>query len=281
MRQRCPVYGFEFTRPFTVGALQFEPLYTSYDVATAKARDVQQYNLTGIVSTDSYESEVMFRLEAILSFVEHLDVAIGSPSALRTGKPFEGIPEVARVAARHSGGGAVVADDTFFPDSRREFIELALAKLSDDAYCHATGYRTLFFKATEPFRQRRPFLEVSYFLLFSGLETYVRRTLGDPHCREVAQLLNKRLRQLGFRVYNYRPTELGRSMDTYARLRNALFHGSEFQAVRKTKSGAVQYKLLDYFAQFMLLVNLVVLKATDFDDGHVNWDSWIDRDIFI
>jgi hypothetical protein len=281
MGQRCPIYGFEFTRPFTAGALQFEPLYTSYQVATAKARDARQYNLTGVVSTDRYDSEVMFRLEAILSFIEHLDVAIGSPSALSAGNTFEGIPEVARVADRHSGGGAVVADDAFFPDSRRKFVELALAKLSDDAHCHATGYRTLFFKATETFRQRRPFLEVSYFLLFSGLETYVRRTLGDPHSRDIAQLLNKRLRQLGFQVYDYRPTELERSMDTYARLRNALFHASDFQAVRKARSGTVHYKLLDYFAQFMLLVNLVVLKATDFDDGHINWDSWIDRQIFI
>ena len=69
-------------------------------------------------------------------------------------------------------------------------------------------------------------------------------------------------------------------MDTYARLRNALFHTSDFKAIRKSGVGVVHYKLFDYFSQLMMLVNLVVLKATDFDDGHINWDSWIDRQLF-
>jgi hypothetical protein len=28
------------------------------------------------------------------------------------------------------------------------------------------------------------------------------------------------------------------------------------------------------------LVGLVVIKATDFDDGHLNWNAWIDRQLF-
>jgi len=137
----------------------------------------------------------------------------------------------------------------------------------------------LFFKTTETFRQRRPFIEVSYFLLFSGLETYVRTSLNDFESRNVADLLNRHLCTLGFNVFSFSEAQPDRSMDTYTRLRNALFHNSKFEAHRNIHGIEYTYHLSDFYAQFLILVALVVVKATDFDDGHINWDAWIDRQL--
>lgn len=221
----------------------------------------------------------MFRLEAVLSFIEHLDVIVTEPMALELNQPHDQFPRVLRTSRRHNGGGAMIGSDTFFPDSRSSFIEKALQRLDDSAYCEATGYRILFFKTSETFRQRKPFIEVSYFLLFSGLETYVRKSLNDFDSKEVAVLLNKHLRTLGFNVFNFKESQLERSMDTYARLRNALFHNSKFEAHRKINGNDHTYQLTDFYAQFLILVALVVVKATDFDDGHLNWDAWVDRQL--
>ena len=129
----------------------------------------------------------------------------------------------------------------------------------------------------ESFRQRRPFIEVSYFLLFSGLETYVRKTLHEFGRKPLVDaLLTRRLRAMGFNVYNFCPTQLIRSMDTYVRLRNKLFHNSSFEATRDNGGITTTYQLVDYYAHFTIQMSLVVLKATDFDDGHLNWDAWID-----
>lgn len=276
MQQYCAIYGYEFTKPFQYGSMRFVPRYTWVADVHDKAVDLTQYNLTGVVVLDSYNNHQIFCLEAVLSFIEHLDVHVSDPISTETTEHFSLFPEVARTAQRHNGGGAVLHQDTFFPTMRSDFVCLAMDRLADVAFNKATGWDTLFFKATVPFRQRSPYLEVSYFLLFSGLETYVRRTLGEPDDRDVAALIARRLRQLGFDIHSYKASDLKRSADSYARLRNALFHNSSFKAIRRGKSGATtEYDLLDYYAHFMILVSLVVLRAVDFDHPRLHWDSWI------
>jgi len=275
----CGIYGFEITRPFEVCGMQFVPLTNSFREAQDFARGLDQYNLTAVVIAEDFPRDILFRLEAVLSFIEHLDVIVTDPLPLVLAQPHDQFQKVLTTSRRHNGGGAIIGSDTFFQNSRATFIEKALQRLGDSAYCEATGYRILFFKTTETFRQRKPFIEVSYFLLFSGLETYVRKSLNDFDSKDVAVLLNRHLRTLGFNVFSFRESQLERSMDTYARLRNALFHSSKFEA-RRTIHGSVHtYQLSDFYAQFLTLVALVVVKATDFDDGHLNWDAWIDRQL--
>lgn len=276
MQQVCAIYGYEFTRPFQYAGLRFVPRYSSVTDAHNKARDLSRYNLTGIVVLDAHDDHQIFCLEAVLSFIEHLDVLISDPTEGNIPDYFSLFPEVARTAQRHDGGGAVLHQDTFFPAMRSDFVCRAMDSLADDSFNNTAGWSTLFFKATVPFRQRNPYLEVSYFLLFSGLETYVRRTLGKPDDRNIAALISCRLRQLGFNIYSDRPNDLKRSADSYARLRNALFHNSSLHATRRGKAGAtITYDLLDYYAHFMILVSLVVVKAIDFDHPLLHWDSWI------
>jgi hypothetical protein len=276
----CGVYGYEITREFTVCGMRFVPRYTSFQEAQKAARDLNHYNLTATIYADEFPQELLFRLEAVLSFVEHLDVLVTVPEMLTSSEPQTQLPSVLLTARRNNGGGAMIGSDTFFRQSRPQFVEKALLRLADATHCESTGYRTLFFKSTETFRQKRPFLEVSYFLLFSGLETYVRRTLNDFHTREVAVVLNRRLTALGFNTCNFSPIAPERSMDTYARLRNALFHDSNFEARRTHHGNVLTFRLEQYISQFRILVDLVVLKATDFDDGHINWNAWLDRQLF-
>lgn len=275
----CGIYGYEITRPFEAYGLQFVPRIAALQDARVIARDLDRYNLTAVVIADAFPGDLLFRLEAVLSFIEHLDVIVTEPAPLIASDYFSQFPSVMRTSRRHNGGGAILSQDTFFPNSRAEFVANALDRLGNRAHCESTGYRVLFFKCAEVFRQRKPFIEVSYFLLFSGLETYVRRTLNDESTG-VAILFARWLKDLGFKVYQDRPNELERSMDTYARLRNALFHNSKFEAHRKIKGKDHTYRLEEYYAQFLILVGLVVLKATAFDDGHINWDAWIDRQLF-
>jgi hypothetical protein len=93
---------------------------------------------------------------------------------------------------------------------------------------------------------------------------------------DITSQLVKRLRQLSFNIHNYRENDLKRSADSYVRLRNALFHGSAVKATRRLKDKSLAtYHLVDYYTNFRILVNLVVLRAVGFDHPSINWDAWI------
>ena len=77
-----------------------------------------------------------------------------------------------------------------------------------------------------------------------------------------------------------RPSELARAISTYTHLRNALFHNSQLVANVDINGTSVELKLTDYLFHLGHLVSLVVLKAVNFDDGHINWNGWIDRQPF-
>lgn len=275
----CAIYGYEFTHEFLCLGMKFIPRYLSVNDALNQARDLTKYQLTGVVVLDEYQQHDIFCLEAVLSFIEHLDVHISDPITCKVTQQdyFSLFPKVARTSKRNNGGGAVLHQDTFFPSMRPCFIKLAMNRLADEKFCKSTGWDILFFKTTEAFRQRHQFLEVSYFLLFSGLETYVRRTLNQPEFPpNVSSLINKHLRQLKFNIYDYKHDDLKRSADSYVRLRNALFHNSSLQTQRQKNDGTFDnYKLVDYYTSFKILVSLVVIRAVGFDDPDINFDAWI------
>ncbi|MBC3830587.1 hypothetical protein H8K33_03605 [Undibacterium amnicola] len=274
MTLACAIYGYEFTREFTCQGMRFLPRYTCVTDASEKARDLASYQLTGIVILEKYDSHQIFCLEAVLSFIEHLDVLISDPLPMQDSDLFEKFPLIGRTSTRNSGGGAVLHQDAFCFDMRSDFIKLAMDRLADEQFAKNTRWKTLFFKATTPFRIKPSYVDVSYFLLFSGLETYVRQTLNDRET-QISTLIARRLRQLGFDIYEFKPKDLKRSADTYARLRNRQFHNSSMQTTRKYQGKVIDYNLLDYYPNFRILVSLVVLKASGFDHPALNWDSWI------
>lgn len=281
MRYVAGIYGFQIARPISVAGLTFEPITGDLRQAESLARDLDVYHLTATVAGDSLNPELRFKLEGVLSFIEHLDVLVSMPferpaDAESTVALF---PKSLTSQRRNNGGGAVVGVDTFFPRSRATFIELALQCLSNDAFCTSTKFNSLFFKCVETFRQRRPFLEISYFLLYSGLESYARAVRNDRSNVSSSESIYRLLESCGFKVYQDKPSDLPRAISTYTHLRNALFHNGEFQTTVPMNGSQVQLNTTEYFYNLSMLVSLTVMKAIQFDDGHINWDAWIDRQL--
>jgi hypothetical protein len=183
MPQVAAIYGFEFTRPFQAAGLTFTPASDDHSAAKRLARALDSYNLTGTVAATDLGRELLYRLEAVLSFIEHLDVRVSEPVAdeAAVAHPRDFFESTAVGGARNNGGGAVVGSDAFNPwrTSRQHFVELALKSLADEEFCQRTKFNALFFKSVETFRQRKPFLEISYFFLMSGLEAFARASLQD------------------------------------------------------------------------------------------------------
>jgi len=104
--------------------------------------------------------------------------------------------------------------------------------------------------------------------------------MNERNSSQAAEPISKLLKKYGFNVEINRPNDLVRAVSTYAMLRNALFHRGAFIADTNINGIFVKLSLLDYLFNFTRLTNLVVLKAIEFDDGHINWDSWVDRQPF-
>jgi hypothetical protein len=273
----CAIYGYECSRPASFPDFELTPRTQDLPQARDWARDKETYHLTAVIVGEGLTDELAFQLEAILSFVEHLDVVVTSPKAHDGSDPFSTFQETIPTHGRHDGGGATLMSDVFFNNSRADFVRKCLSHVRDDTFCDATQFRNLFFKKVETFRQRRPFLEISYFLLYSGLEAHARAVTGDKTNRNSSEPIWKLLTSYGFDVSIERPADLKRSISTYTHLRNALFHNNELETVVNVNGTQVSLKIIDYFFNLLQLSSLVVMKAISFDDGHVNWNSWIDR----
>lgn len=275
-----PIYGFHITKPIAVGSATVYPRTTDHQTAVDWSRDLNAYNLTGAFVTEAASDDFLFNFEAALAFVERLDVIIGPPTLLINVDPFFQVETLLRNGRRSGGGGEMIGKDTFFPSSRETFLRQVLHKLEDNAFCESTQFRQLFFKCVEQFRQRTPFVEVSYFFLFSGLETFARAVVNDRSSANAAIPISKLLCTYGFDVAIERPADPIRAISTYAHLRNALFHRGEFVVEINVNGTTVKFRLLEYLFNITQLTNLVVLKAIEFDDGRINWNSWVDRQAF-
>jgi hypothetical protein len=279
----CGIYGFEFTRPFQAAGLEFLPLYRHPGEARKFARDNDIHHLTGTVSgARLLDDQCTHRLEAVLSFIEHLDVRLSEPSdddASVATAPLSQFAPVLRLGRRYSGGGADIDPDTTPPhqDARKDFIERAMDRLADDAFCEASKFRLLFFKAAETFRQRSPFLEVSYFLLMSGLEAFARAKRNDFTPGNAAQHIACVLKDYGFNVIENGGNSLPRAISTYLHIRNSIFHNGELAPTVRLDSLHVTLPSEDYLYHLQMLVCLTVMKVLDFEDLHRNWDGWFDH----
>jgi len=284
MNHTAAIYGFEFTRPFVAGGLTFSPIERQHSTAKKLARDKIARNLTGIVSGPGLSPELVYQLEGVLSFIERLEVLVSQPVADPAAEehPREYFRTQLSIPVRHDGGGAVLGPDAFNPwrDSRQAFIDLALNRLADPDFCKSTRLNSLLFKSVETFRQRRPFLEISYFLLISGLEGFCRAKVNDYQSKNGAEPITKALKSLGFNVYQENPNDLPRAISTYLHIRNALFHQGDFTATVKMNNSDVVLDCIQYLYNLQMLVSLTVMKGIGFDDGHTNWDCWIDRQPF-
>jgi hypothetical protein len=207
-----------------------------------------------------------------------MSVIVGQPrdEASVSAQPF---PDAITLGKRHPGGGDTLPSDFFYPDVRGQFVRLAMAKLSDSSYCERTGFDRLFFKYVEAHRQRRPFIEVTWFLLMSGLEGFARKAFNDEDAA-AQDVIYKLLRSYGFEVFLDMRGGVERCVLTYTKLRNRLFHNGERTAKLSFMGVKHEVDMPNYHCQLTRLVGLVILKALGFESEHINWDSWIDRQAF-
>lgn len=271
-----PIYGFNITKTITLGFATIQPRTTNPDLAEKWSKDDNTYHLTCVLITETVSEEFLSNLEAALVFIERMDVLIKEGKPLENNDPFIMFSETVIPHKRYCGGGdRMVGIDTYFPSSREKFIQCLFKTLDDKKFCESTQFKQLFFKCVEQVRQPRPFIEVSYFLLFSGLETFSRATNND-FGKEVAKPIKDLLTNYGFKVFMANKNELVRSVLTYTHLRNALFHNNEFVKEVNYNGELIHLRLFKYFFNFTKLTNLVVLRAIQFDDGYTNWNGWVD-----
>lgn len=277
----CGIFGFNFTRAFEAHGLKFQPLYRDPVEARKRAHDREVHQLTGTVSgTRLQDSAVPHRLGAVLSFMERLDVRLSEPTedGAATSEPVTHFGEVMRLGERSPNGGEVIAADHYNPhrEARRDFIERAMAHLADDKFCEETKFRLLLIKAAETCRQRSPFLEVSYFLLMSGLEAFARAMQKDTRSSAQATIA-RTLAGYGFKVSEDNPKNLPRAISTYVHLRNAIFHNGELtKKIDLGHSNSVTVNGEDYLLHLQMLVCFTVMKVVGFEDALRNWDGWFD-----
>lgn len=277
MTYLCGIYGYQITKEIEINGFKIVPLTEDWGKAKLLARDEHSYNLTAILEGDELLSDnFLFNLEAVLSFIEHIDVLITSPIESTSENLFSQFNQ--KIAHhRKNGSGAVIGEDTFFGNSREIFIQKAMNKLQDKSFCEQTKFNFLFFKCVEAFKST--YLDVQYFLLFSGLESFAREIASDESIRgnkNASVPICKLLHSHDFDVACDRPQDLKRAVSSYTHIRNALFHNNEFEIKVMINSKEEIFALRDYFLNFNLLIPLVILKIVDFDDGHINWNSWID-----
>lgn len=179
------------------------------------------------------------------------------------------------------GPGRIILEDYFAPQSRATFIDLAMRKLTENVKSDQNPFRTAFYKSMVSFRESMSYVDVDYFLNFSALESLCRYIQNDFKPGKAPKILSTVLKEYGFDVSKDENNVKQRNMMHYCNLRNSLFHNGEYIAfANNSKPESIIY-LKDYSSNLKLLLPLVLMKYIGFDDGTINWDSWIDHEPFI
>ena len=77
---RVDVYGYECTKEAVFENYRIIPIYTSHSEVKILVSDPNTYHLTAVleISDNVNVRELIFMLEAVLSFIEHRDVIINN-----------------------------------------------------------------------------------------------------------------------------------------------------------------------------------------------------------
>ncbi|MBD8871837.1 hypothetical protein [Rhodanobacter sp. DHB23] len=273
------IYGYEFTKPFFLNGFEFIPRYEDAVQAHDASRS-RDFNLTGWVYSEVFGDVLPFRLAAVLSFIERMKVVISDPIVLLPSFKGDFVDSISGgLFERSSGGGAVLIRDCIDKNSRPDFIRKAMSAFDNLDIAEKCRFPELIFSCVESFSLSRPLIEIQYFLLFSSLEMYARSITRDSSPR-LPRIISKALNDHGFDVSKKHQFDSRKSISTYTDFRNALFHNGRRFFVREEGGVRKYFRLNDYIFNIAQLVALLVLKVVDFDDGHINWNSWLDRQAF-
>lgn len=283
---RLGIYGYEFTKIAKYSNFKIIPIYKTFKEVNVLSKDQNAYHLTGFLEISDTNNikmdlarESIHKLEAVLSFIEHRDVIISN--YLRDNDKYENLddnyPRKIESHYRKTGGGRVIISDYICEHSRETFIQKTMPLLLSKNNPIHLAFRGAFFRTIEIFRSKESFIDINYYLLFSALESLCRAILNDNTSRCSATPIKNVLEEYGFDIKQDNPRQPIKAVMTYVHLRNALFHNGSFTAT--TKEGMV-FEMKDFYSYLHRLLPLVLIKYVGFDDGRINWNSWLDRTPF-
>lgn len=280
---RIGIYGFTFSKPIKFNGGELIPIFKSLGLSKKNKVDGKQYVLSGFFLPEAEDynglSQLIFDLSAVLSFIEQKNVIISGE--LEDHESIDSLPEdypKTLKAHRHLGSGKIIIEDVFYSESRAKFINLAMVRLNDSVNDESDAFRTTFFKSMLKFREPIHYVDVNYYLLFSSLEAIARHSLQKFNPQKTPQIITEFLQGYGFDVRKNGHVTPQRNIYHYCKLRHALFHNGVYKAwVDDDKK---EISLEDYFSNINRLLPLVFMKILNFDDGCINWDSWMDRQAF-
>lgn len=304
------IFGFFFNKQFSFNGFNFIPV--KYDLPfwdeVKISKDKYRYNLTGYIETPEIDAEeFIFNMQAVLTFVQQQDVVIKLVIDFSLEESYEADFE-------RRGCGAPFA---MFSELQTEIVEKLYLKLIDENdLCNLRGensvfddvhnaeFKSLIFKVTEPFHMRRPFVEMTYFLYFSGLEAFCKQYLKSYYDKlysdKAPSALGNALEKLNIihvnvfcdtSTYNIKNTKLTEedflklSVTTYSNLRNALFHSNKFIAntqkspieITKGNYPEVEVRITDYEYYLHRLCNAVILKYIGIENQRLDCSKWYTR----
>ena len=306
------IYGFFFNRSFSFGNFFFTPIGDEmpfWDKVNA-SREKNVYRLIGFIETPELEPDYfIFTMQAVLTFVQQQDVIIKFSI-----DSFE-IEKAYALDIDRNGVGAPFA---MYPNLQEEIIEKLYYKLIDkNDPCNRKGndsvfneshnceFSSLVYKVTEPLHMRKNFIEMTYFLYFSGLEAFCKQYLKSYYPRisivkdaskNIAQMLEKLeinyiqvdTADMKFNLrkkINKKDDFLKLSLSTYSNLRNSLFHENLFVAytensLNKDKEGKYlkeQVRITQYEYNLHRLCSAVILKYIGVKNSELDCSKWYTR----
>ncbi|ENF2906863.1 hypothetical protein ACRFDE_003218 [Escherichia coli] len=279
------IYGYCFTKEFTFKGGTLIPRYKSFKERKENKYDGSEYVLSGFFSpahaSENTVTQIIYDLSAVLSFIEQKNVIISNfleehetPEKLDNNFPL-------KLKSKRKSSLGIIVEDCFSEKSRSAFIELAMDKLHRNINSHQNPFRTAFYKSIFSFRERMDYVDVKYFLNFSALESLCRYIDNESTSSYTPQIITKVLKDYGFNVSKEGNPVPQRNVIHYCTLRNSLFHNGNYIGYIKKDDPSSIIKLSDYYSNLNLLLPLVLMKYIGFDDGLINWDSWIDYEPFL
>lgn len=305
------IYGFYFDRDFSFDGIYFKPLEGLSSQERKKiANDRYQHNLTGFINTKGIVSEdFIFKMQAVLSFVQQQDVVIIQDIN-------KSVPEYIKYDFERTGSAPFYS----YSDLIEEIVEKLYKKLlnsndpcnkkdSNDVFGkeHNCEFSSLVYKVTEPFHMRKQFIELVYFLYFSGLEAFCKQYLNSYHPKLYSDKAPEAIGNaldflqipyvcvyLDTSPYNLKASVkdedfIKLSITTYSELRNSLFHSNKFSAdviksikkINKKEYEKKEVKITDYDGFLLRLCNAVILKYIDIKNTRLDCSKWCTRSALI
>ena len=277
------IYGFELTRPIDLPGVRLHPRVSQFQEAHSLATDRNRFNLTAVAELDEGDPEFLYDLSGAMTFCQQQWVpttqAFEKPPGASPEAVFAEVPDPLPLPHRRPTQGAVIISDCFAPAARQGFLSLCLNRLQDADFDNGTSFRAAFFRSVEAWKLLRPLIDVTYYLYFSALEILARRFTNN-FAPAVAPPIAQLLQHHGFDLVQDDSSNRYRAVQTYAHLRNALFHNGEFEKTINENGQDVTLRLTEYDDYLCRLLPDVLLKVLGYDDQHINWNRWRDRQPF-